>query len=607
MRRGARAPRIRPRDGGSLAAAAGWRLAADAWTRRNSPRSRARPTRPRFPGRRRRSTCPGRGADRFPHSSRYDLEALEREKVRIREVRIECIEIFDPSIPGEDRTLYRWVNKLHIKTREETIRHQVLFAAGEPLVRTRLEETERNLRALPFIQDASVEVEDVGSDGATIKIRTSDVWSTRVNVRVSSAGGATTGGFAVSERNLLGFGKDLQLRWQQGVDRTTTRLIYGDPNLFGSRLNLALSHMQASDGKGDSVALGRPYRSFEDRISWFSSAVRNSEEVPIYREGEYVQSFSHDIRTLNGSVSWSRPLDSSSGAVERWSAGYLWDDTVYNPIGTLSPLLSDEELPESRTISGPVLTWSRVRREFLKTKNFERFSRWEDFNLGGSVTVRLQPSLSALGASDDEIIYGLDLAKGYRTWKGGVLLGTFALFGRAGAGEHAAAHLDLNHYYPGWRGQTLFVSVEADTGVNLAAQNRFQLGGDTGLRGFELRSFDGTHRFVIQVEDRIRFNRELLHFLRLGVAPFLDVGNAWGGTRSDEVCTTGASGKESCEYVVSYNSFGNLKADIGVSLLADVVKASSAGFLRLNIAWPLDGAKYNQGRFLLSFGHQGDF
>ena len=139
--------------------------------------------------------------------------------------------------------------------------------------------------------------------------------------------------------------------------------------------------------------------------------------------------------------------------------------------------------------------------------------------------------------------------------------------------------------------------------VNQSATNLFLLGGDSGLRGYEVRRFDGTNRFLINIEDRLHFEREYYRLLRLGLAVFLDVGDAWGGTRTEEqrfcefdvpngsqrprgfphnaaprgtfaetvTCSTRAVNVD--------NKFGNLKADVGFAILADIVRASAAGLV----------------------------
>ena len=45
--------------------------------------------------------------------------------------------IFNEADPREDKALYRLANRLHIKTREDTVRSQLLFKTGDPYPRAR--------------------------------------------------------------------------------------------------------------------------------------------------------------------------------------------------------------------------------------------------------------------------------------------------------------------------------------------------------------------------------------------------------------------------------------------------------------------------------------
>ena len=52
---------------------------------------------------------------------------------------------------------FRVADRLHIRTREEIIRQELLFAPGDPLDKEAIAQTERNLRALVFLRDARIE------------------------------------------------------------------------------------------------------------------------------------------------------------------------------------------------------------------------------------------------------------------------------------------------------------------------------------------------------------------------------------------------------------------------------------------------------------------
>ncbi len=94
---------------------------------------------------------------------------LEAAGAVIGEIRVNVGDIFDPSIPAEDKWLYRTANKLHINTRQPVVRHQLLFKTGEPYVQRLVDETERILRANDYLYDAWIR--PVSYDGKTVDSR----------------------------------------------------------------------------------------------------------------------------------------------------------------------------------------------------------------------------------------------------------------------------------------------------------------------------------------------------------------------------------------------------------------------------------------------------
>src|SRR5262245_14706648 len=60
---------------------------------------------------------------------------------RIGTIYVSVRDIFDTTKPGENKALYRLANRLHVDTREEALRAQLLFAEGDPYSKRIVEET----------------------------------------------------------------------------------------------------------------------------------------------------------------------------------------------------------------------------------------------------------------------------------------------------------------------------------------------------------------------------------------------------------------------------------------------------------------------------------
>ena len=57
---------------------------------------------------------------------------LEHRGTRIGSIDVEVEDIFDPTRPGESATPYRLANDLHLRTRDDVIRSQLLFGEDDP-------------------------------------------------------------------------------------------------------------------------------------------------------------------------------------------------------------------------------------------------------------------------------------------------------------------------------------------------------------------------------------------------------------------------------------------------------------------------------------------
>jgi len=439
-----------------------------------------------------------------------------------------------------------------------------------------------------------------------ILVRTQDSWTTRLGFRFGSAGGKSTSGIALTEVNVLGTGKRITLDYKNGIDRTTTSLSYNDPNVLGSRWRMGLSHENSSDGQADDFFLQRPFYSIETRWAFNLDGARTEETTTVFEEGNDVAEFKHHGRNGEGNAGWSP--GSHEGRASRWYFGYVYDEDTFDPIGELPAGFPTDQIPKDRIVSGPSVAYEWVHQQYIKVRYFERFSRSEDFNLGGDYTVKTVFSQRSFGGTENEVIYTLNGSQGFQTGFASYLFGNAQIKGRAGSGEEqGTGHFDFTHYYTGWPIQTFLFKVAADRVVNGAATDQLLLGGESGLRGFSARRFEGTARFLVNIEDRIHFDREYFKILRLGLAGFIDVGNAWGGTHTEDTCVRELDGTRVCGPMQFPNKFGNLKADVGVSILGDINRASGAGFLRLNIAYPINGQKYGEATVLVSFGRSGAF
>ncbi|MGH7489489.1 MAG: POTRA domain-containing protein, partial [bacterium] len=159
------------------------------------------------------------------------LNAQTEPPLRIGTITIHPLDVYSKDEARHGR-LYQLADRLHIETRESVIRKFLLFREGDVYSPERLAETERNLRAMQFLKSALVVASSPHDGVVDVVVTTQDSWSIAPETQAGSKGGKSTVGATLSETNLLGLGKDLELGWQNGVDRSRIGVTYNDPAFF---------------------------------------------------------------------------------------------------------------------------------------------------------------------------------------------------------------------------------------------------------------------------------------------------------------------------------------------------------------------------------------
>ena len=78
------------------------------------------------------------------------------EGAPIRRVEVSCLDIFDPVPASRFAALYRGVNRLHVRTRQATVRSLLLVAPSQPWTADHVIESQRLLRDLEYIEPETI-------------------------------------------------------------------------------------------------------------------------------------------------------------------------------------------------------------------------------------------------------------------------------------------------------------------------------------------------------------------------------------------------------------------------------------------------------------------
>src|SRR5687768_5117354 len=233
---------------------------------------------------------------------------LEQARATIRSIRIAVDNVFDPSKPDENKRLYRWANNVHVLTRETVIDDILLFEVGDVFAGRVLDESARLLRSRDFIADATIEPRDydAATNSVAIEVRVRDSWSLAFDLSLNRKGGETEWGIGLSDSNLFGTGKTVEIGRESEIDRDQTTLGYADGNLFGTRVQLRALFADASDGQRHELGVERPFFALDTRWSAGGSIHDEQRIDTMYDLGEEIDEFRHELDTFELKGGWSR-------------------------------------------------------------------------------------------------------------------------------------------------------------------------------------------------------------------------------------------------------------------------------------------------------------
>jgi outer membrane protein assembly factor BamA len=474
--------------------------------------------------------------------------------------------MFDLEDPRENRAFYRFANKLHINTRDNVVRRQLLFETGEPVSVRVIEETERLLRMNHYLYDVTIRPVAVRDGVADIEVKTRDTWSLDVGVSASRAGGENKGGLSIKEENLLGTGILVGVSYSADVDRSGTTFELADRNLFGTRGALAYAYTDYDDGDSQSFSLQRPFYALDARWSAGISASDNDAIDPLYNGGNSVAEYRHRRRVVEAFGGWSAGL--IRGWTRRYSVGVSHEDDEYELEPGKPPPV---RLPSDLSLSGPFVRFEVVQDAFRADINLNLIGRVEDFAMGVQSKLQVGRALTELGSTREAWLYRATLSNGFDITKDSFLLADVRADGRyAGEGENQSVGGTVRYYHRQGRHLVYYTALSMDAFENPDVPGPLQIGGDNGLRGYPLRYQAGERRVLATLEARAYSDWYPFRLFRVGGAVFYDTGRAWKGENQNTV-----------------NS-GWLR-DVGFGLRLLSARTSKGNVLHADVAFPLDG------------------
>lgn len=503
------------------------------------------------------------------------LRAQTEPPLRIGTVTIRPLDVYSNEEAGHGR-LYRLADRLHIETRKTVIEKFLLFREGDVYSPERLAETERNLRALQFLKSASV-VASAPHDGVVdVSVTTQDSWSIAPETTGGSRGGKSTVGATLAETNLLGLGKDLELGWENGVDRSRIGVAYSDPAFFAPYWRAKFNYAVNSDGYDHRFQVLRPFYSFATPWATEMSFTGFRQADHLYGGALEIDRFRQKHREIV--TSFGLALNPNDVNAHRVIAGFRAVDDAFSLMRNGVAVT----LPADRAFRYLFMRYDSTANDFVKLNFVNKDIRYEDFNLGKQYSIEGAVSPHALGAARTTSYVRVALGDG--KWLGnGFVMPAVSLSSRLDAGlQNTIANSSLLYVRRGGTAAlpTAFLSrVAVSSGWRMDGEQQFFADGLTGLRGYRAHAFAGTRSIVINVEERLYLGREILQLASPGIVAFLDAGNATSGGLRDLL---------------------HMKSDIGIGLRVGLPRTPK-NLLRIDLAYALNRDPLGRKGWLLAF------
>lgn len=506
---------------------------------------------------------------------------FERNRTYVTaDVRIVVQPIFDQSNPAESNALYGLADRLHADTRQSTIQAAILFRSGQSVTWSSMQESERILRAKPYLYDARILPRRLCGDRIDVDVVVRDVWTLLPDADFSRSGGDNAYSYGLTDANVAGTGRTLSLFYEKDADRDGTGIYYLDPNVRGSRIALETRYENNSDGSRRAVDIGQPFYAIDARYAFDVRGEKIDQEQGLYVLGDKFAEFAQDFRRADVSGGFSN--GEKEGQVWRWLGGYTYEKRTFSPTAEGVP---PDPLPEERKFGYPWLGFESVEDRFDTSFDVDRIHRIEDLNLGRRYSMSLGYSTSAFGGDDqDRLVFRSQYRDGLRyrdkhlLFYGAEMQGYFNF--STNRAEEVIARASVAYRQQQTGRFSLAGTLEAAAVRNLPTDMQLLGGGDTGLRGYPSRYQWGNRSWLASIEQRYFSDVYFARIVRVGVAAFFDAGRTW---------FAGASG-------AGYDTL----ADVGFGFRFESTRTRQDRVLHLDFAFPLvDGPDVQSMQILL--------
>lgn len=493
---------------------------------------------------------------------------------------ISAIEV-DARRPFADGLMRRWrflsdlVRTVHVTTKDDVIRRFLALHVGQACTDLRRAESERILRAQPFLAEASVRAFADAIGGVRILVQTTDEVSMVVGARVV-ARSPYVKQFKLGNQNLFGRAHYVAAEWASGgVYRDVVGARWSDHQFLGRPYELTVEGYRRSHGQSIAASAGHAFLTDLQRVAWRTAAGSSSDLFGFQREEEDTRwlRLGRLYYELGGVVRIGQPgrlsLFGASVSRERVTVG---DELVFVTDSGLIPDTASRIADRYQSFQNARINalWGVRNIAFLPVTGFDALTGTQDVRRGFQLSTLFGRSLSVFGADDDDIFLSSQIYIGAGTQR--AFVGVQAL--AEGRLDYQTERWDAllstgraaTYLRPGRR-NTLVADLE--WGAGWRSRNPFQLRLNDrtgGMLAYRRSRAGGAQRGVVTLEDRQYVGRAR-GFADVGVALFMQAGRLRAGDAPFGINTP-------------------IRGSVGVGLLA-AIPPRSKRLWRIDVAFPV--------------------
>ena len=488
------------------------------------------------------------------------------------------VETEAPSVAGLRRVpvLGEVVRNAHVITRHNVIRNYMLLRSGDSCNELRRAESERILRAQPFLADASIDVVPNRRGGVNLEVRTIDEVSMIASGSIASSTPQVRS-VRVGSGNLAGLGIHSSFAWRHQPaydDRAQLRIAL---NQFAGR-PWVLTFNTARDplGRDDRVEVTLPFRTDVQRYAWRIQLGegRGHAQFTQRDSGRLALGFEDSYTEAGGIIRVGPP---------GWLSLFGLSMTNERSWSDASAVLISEHgfMPDTAAAFASRFTEVRAARvnallgvrglKFRRVRGFDALRGTQDIPIGLQFGTLLGRGIKAFGADSRDLFVASDLYLGFghprRVYRlqmqgeGRREQGTGEWTDLVGSGRMSRYSRPAD-----WRTRTIVVEWSGTERVR--RPHSLSLNAPSGgLRGFADMREVGGRRAVARIGEQYYIGSPF-DFGDLGLAWFADGGQLWAGD-------------------VPYGATSYLRGSGGASILLAIPRRSTRMW-RLEFAAPIN-------------------